>query len=122
MFTIRSGIIPVAVLPCLSACAEGKLSACGDKDQLWMINLALWHSKRIVDYDMVVERFRVPMYGHVPFLMKVRNGKNVSLEPARENLGLEKTDGYEPVATVEGMFDTIKQACENGRKCHRRIR
>jgi hypothetical protein len=104
----------LAALLLLSGCSVGKRPVCGDADPQWATNLALWRSQGIVDYDMVIQRFRDPMYGHVPFLIKVRNGNNVSLAPARENLGLEKTDGYEAVATVEEMFNTIKRACERG--------
>jgi hypothetical protein len=103
-----------AVALFLFGCPERKVPVCGERDQQWTSNLALWQSKRIVDYDMVLERFRDPMYRHVPFLIKVRKGRNVSLEPARENLGLEKADGYEHVSTVEEMFNTIRHACERG--------
>lgn len=111
---LRLKTVLVILLIFLSACTTGKSQACGEKNQAWVSNLALWRSKTVSDYDMVIERFRNPMYGHVPFLIKVRNGENVALEPARENKGLEKTDGYEAVATVEKMFTTIKQACERG--------
>ena len=36
------------------------------------------------------------------------------MAPARENAGLERTDGYEKVSTVEEMFATIKSVCETG--------
>ena len=104
----------VIVTMLISSCSATTSQLCGDRDKAWAANLALWKSQEIVDYDMVVERYRNPTYAHVPFLIKVRNGKNVSMEPARENKGLELTDGYEAVATVEQMFETGKQACENG--------
>lgn len=98
----------------VSSCVTGRSQKCGEKDKAWATNLALWQSKEIVDYDMVIERYHDPMYGHVPFLIKVRNGKNISMGPARENLGLELTDGYEAVTTIEQMFGTMKKACERG--------
>ncbi len=108
------GGMSLVILILLSSCAGVKPQGCGEKDKAWSANLALWKSKAIGDYDVVVERYRNPMYGHVPFLIKVRNGKNISMEPARENRGSELTDGYESVATVEQMFETMKKACERG--------
>lgn len=99
-----------------SACAKNEPLGCGNADKAWNSNLALWRSKGLTDYDMVIQRFRNPMYGHVPFLVKVRNGKNISLTPARENSGQELTDGYEAVATVEQIFTIIEKACETGDK------
>ena len=98
----------------LTACAKSEPKRCGVNDQEWATHRALWQSKGTLDYDMIVERFNNPMYGHVPFLIKVRGGKNVSMEPARENRGLELTDGYEAVSTIERMFEIVRQACENG--------
>ncbi|MEO7660055.1 MAG: DUF6174 domain-containing protein [Pyrinomonadaceae bacterium] len=98
----------------VTSCVNGRSQTCGETDKEWSTNLALWHSKEIMGYDMVIVRYHSPIYGHVPFLIKVRNGKNVSMEPSRDNLGLELTDGYEAVATVEQMFDTMTRACERG--------
>jgi len=41
---------------------------------------------------------------------------NAGSVPARENAGLELTDGYEAVATAEVMFETIRNACEAGNR------
>ena len=76
----------------------------------------LWHSQKITDYDFVIQRFRDPNYSHIPFLIKVRKGDPVYVNPVRENAGLELTDGYDDVSSVEKMFDLIKKRCESGEK------
>ena len=103
--------IALVVLVLVSGCSLGEAPQCGENDKVWATRLELWRSKNISNYDMVIQRSKDPTYGHVPFMIKVRDGKNISLEPARENLGLELTDGYEPVKTVEQMFDLIQEAC-----------
>lgn len=62
---------------------------------------------------MVVERFQGGLYSFVPYSIKVRDGRVVSKGPARANLGLEHTDDYEQVETVDKMFDTIRKGCED---------
>ena len=73
-------------------------------------NKQLWHEKKTTDYDFVCEQFGGPMYGFVPMLIKVRDGKVISMEPTRERGQLERIDGYEDFDTVEKMFDEIQQA------------
>ena len=112
----RAAIRTLLILTLLtySSCSEVRSQNCGQSNKQWADNFALWQSKQITDYEMVFERFSNPTYTHVPFLIKVRNGENISLRPARENRGQELTDGYEAVSTVEALFNTVKAACERG--------
>jgi hypothetical protein len=68
----------------------------------------------VSDYDFVVQRFHDPTYNHVPFLIKVRNADAVSMDPARPNAGLELTDGYSTVNSMDKLFDLIKVSCGQG--------
>ncbi len=72
-------------------------------------NLLLWEKSKIENYDFVCNLKGGGMYPWVPVLIKVRNGKVISREPAREKLELERVDTYEDFQTVEKMFHQIIQ-------------
>ena len=97
------------LLACSSSCAQEFTKA----DGAWAQNRALWESKHIKDYDMVVERLQGGTYSYVPYLISVRDGKVANKTPARPNTGLEVVDSYEAVETVDKMFDTIRRGCED---------
>lgn len=77
-------------------------------------NRALWIKSKILDYDIVCSIFAgaatVPAY---PVLIKVRDGKAVSIEPVKK-----PNDGsieiYKRFDTVDKMFDEIQQGLEKG--------
>ena len=110
-FAVLTFLILVTLM--MSTCSQDN-TVCGDSS--WRENRDVWQSQKILDYDFVVQRFHDPNYGHVPFLIKVRNGEPVYLNPARENAGLELTDGYAEVGSVDRMFELIKSACASGSK------
>ena len=103
----------VLVTFAMSTCRSGD-TVCGDSR--WKENRERWQEQKILDYDFVVRRFHDPQYDYVPFLIKVRDGEPVYLSPTRENAGLELTDGYAEVGSVDRMFDLIKTACVSGSK------
>jgi hypothetical protein len=67
-------------------------------------------NSKIVDYDFEIYRIQGGMYGWVPFSIRVRDGRAVSMNPAVEYGELDRVDGYEEFDTVEKAFDRIREA------------
>lgn len=113
IFALLKRLLFTGVIVVISSGMGCSSQKCADANSEWAKSRDRWQSKGIVDYDMIVERFQGGLYSFVPFSIKVRDGRVVSKGPARANLGLEHTDDYEQVETVDKMFDTIRNGCEN---------
>jgi len=113
IFALLKRLLFTGVIVVISSGMGCSSQKCADANSEWAKSRDRWQSKGIVDYDMTVERFQGGLYSFVPYSIKVRDGRVVSKDPARANLGLERTDDYEQVETVDKMFDTIRKGCED---------
>lgn len=113
--TIITGMVFVlaTMLFQTSGCGTGQpSSADAELEQ----NLKLWQKSHITDYNFEMVRYAGGMSAWVPVSVKVRAGKALSVEPARERLELEKINGYDDFNTVEKCFERIREGYGRGEK------
>jgi hypothetical protein len=76
-------------------------------------NKQLWGSKKIANYDFVIIRYEGGQYVWASVLIKVRDGKAVSMEPTETIGQLTKTD-YSDFDNFEKVFARIKESYNRG--------
>jgi hypothetical protein len=78
-------------------------------------NRRLWQENKISNYNFICAQIAGGVENPAePALIKVRQGKAVSIEPVTKSAN-PKLNGYQNFDTIDKLFDYVRQELENGK-------